>query len=114
LLAGEPLIAKSAFSACGAPKFMKAVRAAGKKQVILAGIEAHVCVYQTALDLMAAGYEVIVAADAVSSRTVENKKWALEALRGAGTHILPVETILFALLGDAADPRFKEMLGLIK
>ena len=114
LLAGAPVVAKSAFSCCGEPQFMDAVGATNKKQVILAGIEAHVCVYQTALDLLAAGYEVIAAADAVSSRAPENKTLALEALRDEGARILPVETILLALLRDAADPRFKELLGLIK
>lgn len=114
LLADVTMIPKSAFSCCGEPAFMAAVEATGKPQVIIAGMETHVCVYQTALDLLEAGREVILAADAVSSRTAENRMLALEALREAGVHILPVETILLALLRDAADPRFKEILGLIK
>jgi nicotinamidase-related amidase len=114
LMADVPMIPKSAFSCCGEPRFVEALREAGKKQLILAGMETHVCVYQTALDLLAAGHEVIVAADAVSSRTSENKALALQALRETGIHILPVETILFALLRDAADPRFRELLKLVK
>ena len=114
ILEGAPRIAKSAFSCCGEPKFVDALKASGKKQVILAGIEAHICVYQTAIELMESGYEVVLAADAVSSRAAENKDLALQALRAAGASILPTESILFALLRDAADPRFKEFLKLIK
>ena len=108
------MVAKSAFSCCGDLKFLTHLRTLGKRQVILAGIEAHVCVYQTAMDLLKAGYEVFIAADAVSSRSAENKSLALQALHNAGAVILPVESILFALLGDAADPKFREMLKLIK
>ena len=114
LLADAPLIGKSAFSCCGEPKFMEAFRAAGKRQAILVGIETHVCVYQTAIDLLEAGIEVFVVADAVSSRMPENKALALQAMRDAGAKVLPTETILFALLRDAADPCFKELLKLIK
>ncbi len=114
LLEGVTTVAKSSFSCCGDLKFLTELRAIGRKQVILAGIEAHVCVYQTAIDLLEAGYEVVVTADAVSSRTAENKALALQAMRDAGAAILPAESILFALLRDAAHPRFKDLLKLIK
>jgi nicotinamidase-related amidase len=114
MLADAPRIGKSAFSCCGEPKFMETFEALGKRQAILVGIETHVCVYQTALDLLDAGINVTVVADAVSSRASENKALALQALRDAGAAILPTETVLFALLRDAADPRFKELLKLIK
>jgi hypothetical protein len=114
LLEAEKSIAKSAFSCCGEPAFMEALEASGKRQVLLAGIEAHICVYQTAIDLLEAGYEVFVAADAVASRSAENKALALEAMRAAGAKILPAEAMLFALLRDAADPCFKALLKLIK
>ncbi len=107
-------IAKTAFSCCGDLKFLTELRALGKRQVILVGVETHVCVYQTAMDLLESEYEVFVVADAVSSRAVENKDLALQAMRDAGARILPLEAILFALLRDAADPRFKELLKLIK
>jgi len=107
-------IEKTTFSCCGEPVFSDAFEALGKKQAILVGIEEHVCIYQTALDLLEDGIEVFVVADAVSSRTPENKALALEAMRDAGARILPTETVLFALLRDAADPRFKELLKLIK
>lgn len=107
-------MAKSSFSCCGEPQLVDALKASGRKQVILVGIETHVCVYQTAVDLLESGHEVIVAADAVSSRAAENKTLALEEMRSAGATVLPTESILFALLRDAADPRFKELLKLIK
>lgn len=114
LLADAPMIAKSAFSCCGEPKFKAALDSTGKKQAILVGIETHVCVYQTAIDLMESGFEVYVSADAVSSRVPENRELVLQAMRVAGAKILPTESILFALLRDAADPRFKELLKLVK
>jgi len=113
-LAGATVLQKSAFSCYGEASFRTALQATGKKQVILVGIETHVCVYQTALDLLADGFEVFVAADAVDSRNPENKTLALQAMRDAGAKILPTETLLFALLRDAADPLFKSVLKLIK
>lgn len=114
LLADEPMIAKSAFSCCGEPQFKAALDATGKRQAILVGIEAHVCVYQTTIDLLESGFEVYVIADAVSSRSTENKALVLQAMRDAGAKVLPTETLLFALLRDAADPRFRDLLKLIK
>jgi nicotinamidase-related amidase len=114
LLKGVRLIAKTAFSCYAEPKFVEAFGATGKKQAILVGIETHVCIYQTAVDLLDAGIEVFVIADAVSSRMPENKELALQAMRDAGAHVIPTESALFALLRDAADPRFREMLQLIK
>ena len=114
LLADALMIGKSAFSCCGEPKFMKAFQSLGKRQAVLVGIETHVCVYQTAIDLLEAGTEVFVIADAVSSRSLNNKMLALQAMRDAGAKIIPAETALFALLRDAADPCFKGLLKLIK
>ncbi len=114
LLADVSMSGKSTFSCCGEPRFMEAFRATGRRQAILVGIEAHVCVYQTALDLLEAGTEVFVVADAVASRAPENKALALQAMRDAGAKIIPTETALFALLRDAADPRFKALLKLVK
>ncbi len=107
-------IEKSSFSCCGEPVFAEAFQALGRKQAILVGIESHVCVYQTALDLQEQGVEVFVVADAVSSRTPENKELALQALRAAGVTVIPTETAVFELLRDAADPAFKAILKRIK
>ncbi len=114
MLDGVSMIGKSTFSCCGEPEFLAAFRATGKRQAILVGIESHVCVYQTAIDLLEDGIEVFVVADAVSSRAPENKQLALQAMRDTGAKIIPTETALFALLRDAADPRFKKLLKLIK
>lgn len=114
LINNASTIAKTAFSCCGDNMFINALHSLGRRQAILIGIEAHVCVYQTAIDLIEKGIEVFVAADAVSSRLKENKLLAVQAMRDAGARILPTETILFALLRDAADPRFKELLKLVK
>lgn len=114
LLADAPMISKSAFSCCGEPKFMQQLERLGRQQFILIGIETHVCVYQTAIDLLEFGSEVFVAADAVASRNPGNKTLTLQAMREAGAHVLPTEALLFALLRDASDPRFKALLQLIK
>ena len=114
LLADVPMIGKSAFSCCGEPTFVEAFQLLEKGQAILIGIETQVCIYQTAIDLLEDGIEVFVVADAVSSRMPENKQLAIQAMRDAGVKVIPAETALFALLRDAADPRFKELLKLIK
>jgi nicotinamidase-related amidase len=114
LLEKVPMIGKTAFSCCGEPRFAEAFQALERRQAILAGIETHVCIYQTAIDLLEDGVEVFVAADAVSSRLPANKELALRAMRDAGAKIVPAETVMFALLRDAADPCFKVLLGLIK
>jgi len=114
LLVDAPVFAKSTFSCCGEPQFMKALEAVEKKQVVLVGIETHVCIFQTGMDLLKLGYKVVVAADAVSSRSPKNKELALHALRNAGATILPAESILFAWLQDAEKPQFRDLLRLIK
>jgi nicotinamidase-related amidase len=85
-----------------------------RRQFLLAGIEAHVCVYQTAVDLLEMGYEVEVVADAVASRTPENRQIGLERVRRAGAALTSVETVLFELLRVAEGPRFKEILAIVK
>ncbi len=110
----DPPVTKLAFSCCGEPAFTDALAALGRQQILLAGIETHVCVYQTAVDLIAAGYEVRVVTDAVSSRTLANKALGLEAMRDAGVSVTSVETALFELLKVAEGPRFKEILRIVK
>jgi nicotinamidase-related amidase len=84
------------------------------ENVLIAGIETHVCVYQTSRDLVQAGYAVEVVADAVSSRTNENKIVGLDKIRRAGAGITSVETALFELLGEAAGEKFKEILEIVR
>lgn len=113
-LEGLEPISKVSFSCWQNEAFAEAFKAAGRRQVLIAGIEAHVCVYQTAVDMTAAGYEVEVVADAVSSRTPENKALALQKLRSAGVGITSVETALFELLRVAEGEAFKKILEMVK
>eukprot|EP00667_Euglena_gracilis_P021933 EG_transcript_24209 len=82
--------------------------------VVLFGIEAHVCVEQTALDLLRAGYQVYLPADGVSSQRALDRTVALDRMRHLGVHVSTSESILFELLGDATDPHFKDISALTK
>ena len=105
---------KLAFSSCGAEGFVAALEAKGVHDVILCGIEAHVCVAQTCLDLLDRGFRVCIAADAISSRTPENHRIAIERMRDAGAVIASTEMVLFELLGRAGTDEFKQVLPLVK
>ncbi len=113
-LNGLKPIAKSSFSCWQNRAFAEALNASGRRQVLIAGIEAHICVYQTAMDLTAAGYEVEIVADAVSSRKPENKALALHKLGNAGVKMTSVEMALFELLKDAEGEAFKKILPIVK
>ncbi len=114
LLAGLKPVEKFSFSCWGEKRFVDELKSLGRRQVILTGIEAHVCIYQTAMDLLGAGYEVEVVADAVSSRTRENKQIALIKMRDLGAALTSTETALFELLRVAQGPKFKEILQIVK
>ena len=114
LLPDQQPLAKTCFSACGLGAFTEALRKTGRRQVLLAGIETHICVYQTARDLLDDGMYVEVVADAVSSRTAQNKAIGLEKLLHCGAQITSVEMCLMELLRRAGSPQFKEIASLIK
>jgi len=105
---------KLVFSACGAPGFIPALRRKKVPDVILCGIEAHVCVTQTCLDLLDKGFRVFVAADAVASRTPENYRAGLDRMSAAGAAIVSTEMVLFELLGQAGTAAFRQILALVK
>ena len=107
-------MAKMSFSCCGCAEFSRALDATGRGQVLLAGIETHVCVYQTSVDLMGMGYEVHVVADAVSSRTASNKHIGLDRTTQEGATLTSVELALFELLRTAEAPRFREILKIVR
>jgi nicotinamidase-related amidase len=107
-------VEKMAFSAVGEPRFLEQIKNLGRKQILLAGIESHVCVYQTAVDLLALGYEVQVVADAVSSRTPENKALGIAKCKESGASLTSVEMALFELLKVAEGDEFKAMLKIVK
>lgn len=85
-----------------------------RKQILVAGIETHVCIYQSVIDLVDMDYQVEVIADAVSSRTPENKKISLQRMQNAGAFLTTTEMSLFELVGTAEEPCFKEILEILK
>jgi nicotinamidase-related amidase len=109
-LDGEPIIEKTVFSAAQADGF----DLHGRAQALVCGIETHVCVHQTVQDLLAQGVEVHVCADAVASRTPENRAIGLDRARAAGATVTSVETALLELCERAGTPEFKTIQGLIK
>ena len=113
-LEGINHIAKETFSCWDDQNFIKQLKALNRKHIIIAGIECHVCVYQTALDLISNGYTVYLVADAVSSRTPENRQIGIDAMKSAGAHITSTEMVLFELLRTAADTKFKDIFKIVK
>jgi nicotinamidase-related amidase len=109
----EP-VEKTAFSSCGARPFAARLEEAGARQVLLCGIEAHVCVNQTAHDLLAEGYQVHVLTDCVSSRSAENRLVGLEKMFRSGALPSSTELALFELMRDARHEQFKAIQKLIK
>jgi len=107
-------IAKVTFSCFGIDAFRARLEAAGPRQVVLTGIEAHVCVLMSTLDLIALGYTVHVVADAVTSRTQANWRLAMDQLRQAGAIVTTTETVLFQLLRQADTDEFRELARLIR
>ena len=105
---------KVAFSACGAPGLLAVFKDKKVSDVVLCGIETHVCVSQTCLDLLEAGFRVFVVADAMSSRTPENHRTGLERMRDAGATLVSTEMVLFELLERAGTEEFKRILALVK
>ena len=114
LLAGQSAMAKMTFSCYGDPSFIENLESIGCRQVLLAGIETHVCVYQTAADLIQHGYVVEVVADAVSSRKPADRDIGLARIQAGGAHLTCVEMALFELMRTANHPAFKEILGIVR
>ena len=105
---------KTCFSCTGAENFLQQLNEMGRKQIILVGIEAHVCVLQTAIQLIAEGYQVFVAADGVCSRHRENYEASLKRMSRANVVICNAESILFEWLRDAKHKHFKKLSSLIQ
>ena len=110
---GRP-IEKLAFSCCQVAELCDQLETLKIMQVVLAGIETHVCILQTALDLLQLGFQVHVPADAVSSRRQLDWQIALERMRQAGVVVTGTESVLFELLVRAGTPEFKEISALVK
>ena len=105
---------KTHFSCAAEPGVVDMLRLAGRQQIILTGTETHVCVLQSALGLLAAGFSVFLVADAASSRTPFSRQAAIDRMRSAGVNIVTTEMVLFEWLHRAATDEFRAMLPLIK
>lgn len=106
-------VEKTVFSCCAEPRFCRQLTG-DRRQVVLAGMEAHICILQTALELQQMGRQVFVAEDAVLSRKPEHKANALSRLRHAGVIVSNTESIVFEWLGRAEGEAFKEISRLIR
>ncbi|MDR0570243.1 MAG: isochorismatase family protein [Clostridiales Family XIII bacterium] len=107
-------VEKTSFSVMGEPEFARRLKETGKTDVILCGVEGHVCVRQSALDMLAAGYKVFLARDCVSSRKKRDLEPAMRELELAGATLITSEAALFEMLGGAGAPGFKQISKLVK
>lgn len=107
-------IDKVTFSCASEPAFPDRLREIARRQVVLTGMETHICVTQTALALVGEGYEVFVVADATCSRRDVDHMTALERLRDAGVVVCTAESVIYEALGRAGTPEFREVLGFVK
>lgn len=105
---------KMTFSCWGSSQFREAVESSGKSCIVLTGVESHICVALTALDLVNAGYNVFVCPDAISSRSVEMHKLGMERMRDSGVMPSHSDTLVYEWLGTAEHPKFKDVLKLVK
>ncbi|SFH92136.1 Nicotinamidase-related amidase [Tindallia magadiensis] len=110
----EVTVEKMAFSCCDDDEFQKALEQTGRTQVIVAGIEAHVCVLQTVIDLIEKGYQPIVVEDCLSSRKTMDKDIAMKRMVQEGARIVSCESILFELCRYAGTDTFKKISKLVK
>ena len=107
-------VEKLAFSCWGEPVAREKLRQTGKKHVIISGIERHVCILQTVIDLLANGYNVSVVADAICSRYQSDREIALKMMEQMGAVVTTTEIVLFQMLGVAGSPEFKAISKLVK
>ncbi len=114
LAIAESPVVKMTFSCAGVADYMSRLIAHGRTQMVITGIEAHVCVLQTALDLKTAGYPCAVVSDAVSARSARNHRLACARMRDHGIDIVTTEMVLFEWIRTAEHPIFKEISALVK
>jgi len=110
----SPLLSKDTFSAFGCPDFEKWITDHGSDHLLLTGIETPICVYLTAVDAVRRGLTVTVLTDCVGSRRQEDGKWALRKLENLGCHLLPLESLLYAMLKSARHEEFRSISALVK
>jgi len=113
-LGKEEAIQKLSFSCSGAGELFDLLKKRDLSQIVVCGIESHVCVQQTVLDLLANGFQVNLAADAVSSRKIVDYETAITRMRQNGAEVTTTESILFELLNVCATPEFKQISKIVK
>ena len=113
-LPGQSPIAKDSFSCAGNARFNEALESTGRKQVLLTGIETHICVYQTAIDLLDAGYQVELVTDATGSRIASNKPLGIGKMQSHGAVLTSTEMCLFELMRVATHPAFRTIQQIVK
>jgi nicotinamidase-related amidase len=112
--AAAPCYEKMAFSCCGSAEFVEAIKASGRTQVIVTGMETHVCVLQTVIELRDAGFDVHLVKDAVMSRSKQNWQTAVEAMGYMGAVPTSTESAMFQLLKVAGTEEFKKLSKLVR
>ena len=110
----QGVLEKTSFGCCGVPAFLAALQKLGRRQVLVTGMEAHVCVYQTVLGLLAAGYHVNLVRDAICSRHKEDFRAGVSNAARAGALVVTAELALFQLLKDSRHMQFRAVSGLVK
>ena len=113
-LSNSPKFRKLSFSCCERPEFMVKLKELGKKAVIACGIEAHICVMQTVLDLLQRGYCVLVPKDATSSHAVVDRETAIERMHDSGATITTSEALIYELTEKAGTEEFRKILEIVK
>jgi nicotinamidase-related amidase len=114
LIGDEPPYEKLSFSCCGNEDFMKRLRALGRNDILVVGMETHVCVYQTCVELLEFGYNVHLVTDAVSSRSEENRALGIRCIERAGASLTSTEMAIFEILRVAEGDTFKAISKIIK
>ena len=114
LAPGDEPVEKTAFSSCGAQEFVARLEQTGAKQILVCGIEAHICVNQTAHDLLARGFQVHLLNDCITARSEQNRRAGLDKMRRSGALPSSTEMALFELMRDARHEQFKAIQRLIK
>jgi len=114
LLPNSPKFQKLSFSCCGDSLIMRKLQEARKKTVIACGIETHICVLQTVLDLLTLGYHVLLVRDGTSSHALIDRETAIERMRSAGTMIGTTEAAIYELIEKAGTEQFRKILEIVK
>ncbi|NTV66251.1 MAG: hydrolase [Chlorobaculum sp.] len=114
LIGEEPPYEKLSFSCCGNNEFIKRLRSLGRNDILVVGMETHVCVYQTCVELLEFGYNVHLVTDAVSSRSEENRSLGIRCIERAGAALTSTEMAIFELLRVAEGDTFKAISKIVK